>query len=352
MLIKKDDHAGPVLIRPGLNNGAVAYADADYSISAETLERLRTATPANTRAAYEWAWGRFTDWCTEHGRIALPATPQTLADYIVQMIGVDLAPATIDQAIGAIRTRHRRAGHAHQPDTAAALELLRAYRREWADAGGKVRKARPVLLPALRAMAETCGEASADRRDLLLLLLGFNIMGRRSELAALDLEDITVTDDGLLVRIRRSKTDQAAIGTEVAVPYGQHPRTCAVRAFRAWRDLLADRGITSGALLRPIDRHGRIGNEPNAAGRVTARLTGKSVSEAVRRRAVLAELEQAERYTGHSLRSGAATVAYAAGVPVSVIAAHGRWSEKSPVVLGYIRAVDKWTNNPMRGIGL
>ncbi len=50
--------------------------------------------------------------------------------------------------------------------------------------------------------------------------------------------------------------------------------------------------------------------------------------------------------------AGGATAAYRAGAPVSTIAAHGRWAPTSPVVLGYIRAVDRWNDNPMHGVGL
>ncbi|MCP9947310.1 tyrosine-type recombinase/integrase [Actinomadura madurae] len=344
--------AGALVLRPA-SNRAVAYADVDYSVSAETVARLLEAPSPNTLAAYEHAWGKFAQWCLEQGRVTLPATPQTLADFVVQLIGLSLAPATIDQAIGAIRSRHSRAGYRNEPDTRAALDLLRAYRREWVDAGGRVRKARPLLLEGLRAMVSTCDpETPKGARDRALLLLGFNMMARRSELAGLDLADITEHEEGILVRIRRSKTDQAAVGVEVAVPFGQHAQTCAVRAVTHWREVLEERDMTSGPFLRPVDRHGRVGTERGAAGKARDRLTGKSVSSVVRGRAFAAELEHAESYVGHSLRSGAATVAYASRVPVSVIAAHGRWSEKSPVVLGYIRAVDQWQNNPMKGIGL
>ncbi|WP_157523181.1 hypothetical protein [Herbidospora cretacea] len=68
--------------------------------------------------------------------------------------------------------------------------------------------------------------------------------------------------------------------------------------------------------------------------------------------AVRAGVPNAGTVTAHSLRAGGATVAYAAGVPVSVIAAHGRWAPNSPVVLGYIRAVDRWRDNAMRNVGL
>jgi len=166
--------------------------------------------------------------------------------------------------------------------------------------------------------------------------------GRRSELAALRLDDVRETADGLLVTIRMSKTDQDAIGEEVAIPRGQHVDTDPVRILAAWRALLAERGITSGRLLRGVDRHGRIG----------ASISADGINRAVRAAALRAKLPDAEKYTAHSLHAGGATASYRAGNPVSAIAQHGRWAEKSPVVLGYIRSVDKWTSNPMNGVGL
>ncbi|MFI6519120.1 site-specific integrase [Spirillospora sp. NPDC050679] len=343
--------AEPAVAVGGEPPAPVVYNEIDFTIAADTARRLLEARPENTRRAYDRAWGQFTRWCADAGRVSLPATPQSLADYVARLIGMELAPATIDQALGAIRTRHAENGHPGTPDTRAAILLLRAYRREWADRGNRVRKATPLLLDALRAMVETCGPgAPADLRDRALLLLGFNLMARRSELSGLDLEDLRVEKEGLVAFIRRSKTDQAAEGAQRNVPYGRHADTCAVRATLAWTEALRERGLEGGPLFRPIDRHGRIGGEPGTAGSATVRLTGRSVGDIVKRRAALAGLP--ENYSGHSLRSGAATSAYAAGVPVSVIAAHGRWAEKSPVVLDYIRAVDQWRNNPMRGVGL
>lgn len=332
----------------------VTYTDADYSISAETAARLLNRHTDNTKRAYDRNWTQFANWCRDEGRIDLPATAQTLADYVVRLIGISLSPATIEQVIGTIRSVHGDAGHKGEPDTKHPLELLRTYKREWADAGGRARKATPVLLDALRAMVDTCDPGTpAGIRDRSLLLLGFNGMCRRSELSHLDIGDIQdAGDEGVNVFIARSKTDKDARGSEIGIPYGQHAETCAARATRAWMDVLAERGATTGPLYRGIDRHGRIGNEQGASGRAVGRLTGQSVGKIVHRRAVLAHLPDPSSYSGHSLRSGGATSAYLAGAPVSEIARHGRWSENSPVVLGYIRAVDKWKNNPMKGIGL
>lgn len=343
----------PIIARPA-EPAPVAYTDLDYAISPETARRLLDRHPENTKRAYDRNWEQFARWCDHEGRTALPATAQTLADYVVRLIGISLAPATIDQAVGTIRSIHADAGHKDTPDTRETLKMLRQYKREWADAGGRVRKAPPILIPALRAMIQTCDlDTPAGLRDRSLLLLGFNGMCRRSELSKLDITDIRAAgDEGVSLYIKYSKTDRDAEGTKVSIPFGQHAATCAVRAARDWIALLAEHGITAGPLYRPVDRHGRVGGEPQTAGRAAQRLTGASVSEIVRRRARLAKLDDATTYTGHSLRSGGATSAYMAGAPVAQIAIHGRWMENSPVVLGYIRAVDDWSNNPMKGIGL
>lgn len=340
----------PILLRP-TETAPVAYADIDFTISRKTAEDLLRARPQNTKLAYDRNWGAFEEWCDSEGRVALPATPHTLTEYVSRLCGIGFAPATISQVIGTIRSTHRKRGYKGEPDTEETLGKLKLYKKDWADSGNRVRKAPPILVDTLRAMVDTCDSTTLSGvRDRALLLLGFNMMARRSEAVGLDLMDLKEGPEGLTAYIKHSKTDQAAEGISVAVPYGQHEETCAVRAVEAWRAILAERGITSGAAFRPIDRHGRIGGQEGTAGRSAVRLTGRSASDIVHRRGVLAG--KAESYTFHGLRSGAATSAYAAGVPVSVIAAHGRWSPTSPVVLGYIRAVDKWKNNPMKGIGL
>ena len=56
-----------------------------------------------------------------------PATTHALADYVVRLTGISLAPATIDQVIGTIRSRHADAGCPGQPGTRETLKLVRAY---------------------------------------------------------------------------------------------------------------------------------------------------------------------------------------------------------------------------------
>lgn len=348
--------ARPVVIRPD-GPLPVGYTDADFTISAAAAERLINAPAENTKLAHERDWTEFERWCATQGRVALPATAQTFLDYVTHLIEDreprPLAPASIDRAMGSIRAVHAERGYEDQPGIKPARRVLRAYRRQWVDEGNRARKATPVKVGSLRAMVDTCDpETPIGVRDRAILLLGFGLMARRSELAGLDIADIRPGKEGLDVLIKRSKTDQDAKGREVPVLTGQHPETCPVRATREWIVLLAGLGIASGPLFRPIDRHGRIGDDPAAAGHPRARLTGRAVAEIVRRHALAAGLPDPGGYKGHSLRSGGASSAYEAGAPVAGIAEHGRWAADSPVVLGYVRAVDKWKNHPMRGVGL
>lgn len=315
--------------------------EVERALSDGTRARMLDGFAEKTRDAYRWQWGKFEAFCGERGRVPLPASPETLAEYVASLDGY--SASTIQQAIATIRSAHKTAGYRDQPDTAHARLVLRSISREHAEAGHSKRQAPPVTVEALRAMVGTCDPATLlGLRDRVVLVLGLAMMGRRSELVRITRADLSETDEGLLIRVRLSKTDQAGKGADVALPYGQHPDTCPVRVVRHWASALDVNGEQGGRLLRSVSRHGRLG----------ASLSAEAVNHVVRARAKAAGLADAERYTAHSLRAGGATSAYRSGAPIATIAAHGRWEPTSSVVLGYIRAVDQWQDNAIRGMGL
>jgi integrase len=132
-------------------------------------------------------------------------------------------------------------------------------------------------------------------RDRALLLLGFAVGLRRSELVVLRVEDLSPSPDGIRLRIARSKTDQQGRGQELLVIYAEPPRPCPVRALRAWLDAAA---ITMGPVFRRVTR----------TGVVSSPLTAQSVALIIKKRARAAGLDPRE-FAGHSLRSGYATQA-------------------------------------------
>nr|BFE89183.1 hypothetical protein GCM10020093_117850 [Planobispora longispora]BFE89425.1 hypothetical protein GCM10020093_120270 [Planobispora longispora] len=235
----------------------------DSTVSASTAARIAASVPDATRRAYAGDWNRFTAWCSRTGRTALPASAETLAEYVSALADEGKAPATITRAIAGVRTAHRVNGLT-PPDTTAARAVRKAYRGERAAAGlPNQRQAAALAVSHLRRIAAALDTGTAiDLRDRLTVVLGWAMMARRSELAGLDLGDVVEVEQGLVVTVRRSKTDQAATGRQVAVPYGSDPLTCPVRALRAWRALLAERGSVSGPLLRRVDRRGVIAGVP------------------------------------------------------------------------------------------
>lgn len=327
------------------------YSAVDFSITRDAGRAVAAGIPANTTRAYKRAWKRFEDWCQGTGRVALPATPHTLTQYVHAMTEACAAPATIDQAVGIIRAKHRQAGHTGQPDTEGALKTLRGYKLKLAKAGYRVRKRDPLSPDDMATMIDACDPATpAGLRDRAILLLGYSIMGRRSELSELDIPDIIeVAGKGVRVFIASSKTDKAVEGAGVAVPFGEPESACPVRAVRAWIEYLAGRGFATGPLFRPVDQKGRVGGEPGKTGTPCDRLTGRAINDIIRQRAQLARIKSAN-VGGHSIRSGGATAAYDAGAYITSLARQGRWTEKSGTLLGYIRGVDDWEDNAMKNV--
>jgi integrase len=175
-------------------------------------------------------------------------------------------------------------------------------------------------------------------RDRALLLLGFAGAFRRSELVALNFEDCVFTRDGLVVTVRRSKTDQEGQGRRVGIPYGSTPETCPVRTVQDW---IAQAGISSGPLLRSVSRHGQV--QPGG-------LAGIDVARIVKKLAERAGLDSA-KYAGHSLRAGHATTAAIAGASErSIMNQTGHRGVQ--MVRRYIREGSLWRENSATKLGL
>jgi integrase len=102
-------------------------------------------------------------------------------------------------------------------------------------------------------MVSGAGTGPKGLRDRALVLLGFAGAFRRSELVALDVSDLRETEAGLLVTIRRSKTDKEGQGRTVAIVRGSI--ACPVQAVRSWLDAAK---IESGPLFRPVAKGGKI----------------------------------------------------------------------------------------------
>jgi integrase len=196
----------------------------------------------------------------------------------------------------------------------------------------------PVLVADLKRMVCRLPEGLLGVRDRALLLIGFCGGFRRSELVALDVADCAFTREGLVLAIRRSKTDQEGEGRKIGIPYASHVETCPIRSLQDW---LEKSSIAEGPLFRPINRHGKM---------ASTRLSGAAVGEIVKRYVTALGLD-ATKFGGHSLRSGLATSAAAGGASErSIMAQTGHKSEK--MVRRYIRSGSLFKENAVAVVGL
>jgi integrase len=141
--------------------------------------------------------------------------------------------STIYRRLSSISVVHQLAGFASPTRDAAVQAVWKGTQRTKGTAPAKKKSARTTVIATLVA---PLGTSLGEVRDRALLLMGFAGALRRSELVALDIDDVTEDDDGLVVTIRCSKGDQKARGDIRGLPYGSRPATCPVQAWRAGRD--------------------------------------------------------------------------------------------------------------------
>jgi site-specific recombinase XerD len=306
------------------------------SLSQQAREFAAAAKASNTLRAYQSDWRDFRQWCETHQLAFLPASPQTVALYLTDRAAT-LKTSSLARRLTTINRAHQAAGQP-SPATmqnAVVSEVWKGIKRTKGIAQhGK----KPLLTPDLRRMIAELPQDLRGLRDRAMLLAGFAGGFRRSELAALRVENVETTPDGLIIRLGRSKTDQEGQGRAVALPYGSDPRTCPVRALRAWLD---QAGIASGPVFRAVDRCGLASDQA---------LHADSVAFLVKRAAGRAGLETAA-YAGHSLRAGLATQAAMNGA--SELAIMKQTGHRSlATVRKYIREGSLFRDNAATKLGL
>jgi integrase len=280
----------------------------------------------STRRTYDGHWRRFATWCHDHGRLACPATPGTIAAHVAERAQAGAALASIEVIVAAIAFAHKTNGHALDRSHPTLSLVLEGIRREHA----KVQQqAAPLTGRLLGEVLAESGDAPVERRDAALLALLFVFALRPSEAVALDWVRhgsgrgwLAISDDRAELVLLGSKASQAAPEV-VAIPSAAVPR--ALAAVQTWIELA---GIGIGEpLLRPLTRAGGPRQERlhvTSVGGIVKRAmarhllrTGMAAGEA---------LVEAGRFSGHSGRVGFYVSAAEAGASpqhVAAVARHG-----------------------------
>jgi site-specific recombinase XerD len=293
-------------------------------------ELAREEKAASTRRAYRSDFRIFHAWCQDRAVSSLPAAPETVAAFLARDVEAGSRPSTLGRRVSAIRYAHKLAGHPAPTDDERVKATMRGIRRSL---GTAPRKKVPATAERIVAMALAAGEDIKGLRDRAVLLLGFAGAFRRSELVALNVEDLEESELGFKVIIRHSKTDQEGAGQTIAIIRGRV--ACPVTALKTW---LEAAGITSGPIFHSVKK----------GGAVAGRLPAQSVADIVKIYAERVGLDPA-MFAGHSMRSGFLTSAAKRGASIFKMMDQSR-HRSVETLRGYVRDAEIFKEHAGAGL--
>jgi site-specific recombinase XerD len=183
---------------------------------------LEATHAESTRLVYAHTWRVWERWCTSRGICSLPAEPAALAAYLVERAATGTAVGTLNMACTAIRHVHRQHGQANPAEDELVRRVRLGLRRTYGTAPRRL--ARPLTVAEIGQIIDAIDRTlPIGARDAAIILMGYASAMRGSELVALDLADLELKPGGILITIRRSKTDQEQHGQLVAIAHGATP---------------------------------------------------------------------------------------------------------------------------------
>jgi site-specific recombinase XerD len=273
----------------------------------ETIHRIDGEYAPSTIRAYRANFEWFIEYCESVGKTSFPANPVDIANYIAHLVNGGLKSASIRIAVASISCIHKLnqvADPTLHPDV--KIELRRMHRK----LGRSCKQALGITKPILEKMIGATKWDLRGLRDRALLLVAYDSLCRRSELAAFTFDDMEFDNDGFpnRIRIRRSKSDQEAIGKIVRID---------IDAQKAIKDWISAAKISSGFLFRGVKNNGDIIEGINPA----------QINRIYKKIAKNAGLTNSEikNISGHSFRVGRTQDLIKSGATFVEIITRGRW---------------------------
>jgi len=348
-------------VTPPLGSGLAERRASSLPLSAEeriAYFRARSAS-SNTRRAYAQDLEAFARWgghlpqmaartrsaeargSSERSALSSPAavepdagfgpsgTPPEQVERYLAEFGDQLKISTLRRRVAAINKWNRSAG-CFPPglDERVRTQLAGIARAQArAELGGdvefRVRRAAPLLRSHLKLLLGRLGPEVRDVRDRALILVGWSLGARRSELMRLRVEDLRFDPDGVDVFLPYSKTDTQGVGAVLGIPR-VGSESCAVAALEGW---LAAAQLRKGPVFRSIDRWNRVSERA---------LHPESVGRILRKRLSDCGVARVDQFSAHSFRAGLITQAMLDRENDAEVQAHSRHRSRD-VFQGYVR---------------
>jgi site-specific recombinase XerD len=279
--------------------------------------RARRVYPPATLKAWRCDWAIFWAYCDPSNLSPLPAAPETVAAFIHHCKEAGKKPATVRRYLSTIARFHR-AAQLFNPCSSDAVQLeLKGMTNE---VSARQRQAKAIGMAEIQEFLARAGTSMPATRERAMLCVAYDAMTRRSELIAIDVEDLKLLQDGTgRLLIRRSKTDQAGEG-HVAYLSRQ-----TVVYLKAW---LGTARIKEGAVFRRIIGRGVVTYDAKGRGRIGERLSPDAVARAFKAVAKWIRMpeEEVDQVSGHSVRVGATQDLLALNIDLASVMREGRWT--------------------------
>jgi site-specific recombinase XerD len=303
----------------------------------ETLNNLKNSKAVNTIRAYKSDFKDFGAFCVKHSFKALPTEPKIVALYLTYLSGKDAKMSTLRRRLVSISIMHKLKGHYLDTKHPVIIENLMGIKRR----KGSIQKGKkPILINHLKAIINVINKEKIEEikkaRDKAIILVGFGGGFRRTELISIDCEDLEFVAEGVKITIKKSKTDQFGEGMIKGLPYFANETYCPVAHLKKWIKIS---NIKDGPIFRRFTKGCSL---------TSNRLTDQSVVLLIKSYLELAGIEN-KNYSGHSLRSGFATVSAESGADErSIMAMTGH--KTTQMVRRYIREANIFKNNALNKI--
>lgn len=272
-------------------------------LAAQRYSDSGVRSSANTQRTYMADLRSYEAFCTQHQFAPYPSDLTTLTRYLTNLADQQKKLATIHHHLWSIQKWHRLNRLPSVADTPALKEVLRGIAEK---VGKKQRQAPAFTVEYLKdCIAQLKLDTTSGLRDRAILLMGFAGAFRRSELVALNIEDLKYNGEVIIIRIGRNKTNQNGTGEEKVLVHAQNPLFCPITAYKEWLEQLD--GRLQGPVFVSISR----GRTPGTGLPTIKRLSARSVNVLVHKH--MGEFAENVPYTAHSLRASFIIAAKLAG---------------------------------------
>jgi site-specific recombinase XerD len=303
----------------------------------QTLNNLKSSKANNTIRAYRSDFKDFSAFCVKNNFNFLPTDTKIVALYLTYLSSKGAKISTLRRRLVSIGVIHKLKGHYLDTKHPIIIENLMGIKRK---IGSFQQGKKPILINDLKSIINVIDNEKTKEikkiRDKTLILIGFGGGFRRGELVSINYNDIEMVQEGVKIVIRRSKTDQFGEGMVKGLPYFSNQNYCPVLHLKKWLELS---NIKTGPIFRRFSKSFKLSEN---------RLTDQSVALLLKYYLDIAGIEN-KNYSGHSLRSGFATVSAESGADErSIMAMTGH--KTTQMVRRYIKEANLFKNNALNKI--